>query len=61
MTKRSSKKSAKRGGRGPVNICRTPWFGEAGETKKSPSVVKGTTIERSMASGAMLTMRAYER
>ena len=56
---RSSKKSAKKGGRKPHSISRSPWFGECAETAKSPSVVKATTSERSMASGAMLETRAY--
>src|ERR1039457_1331663 len=61
MKKPSVKKSEKRGGRAPVSISRSPWLGDAGETLKFPSAVKATTSERSMASGAMLNMRAYER
>ena len=57
MKKRASKKSPKMGGRSPVRIFRSPWFGEP----ETPSVVKATTSERSMASGAMLNMRAYDR
>ena len=61
MNKRSSKKSAKSGGTGPVIMSRSPWFGDAGDIKKSASEAKTTSSDRAIASSAVISMRANDR
>jgi len=59
MTKRSSKKSAKRGGVSPQMIARSPWSVAPGEVSKVPSVVKTISADRTIASGTVLTKPAF--